>query len=111
MHPATLETLEALRRLTPADVIFAYAGARGCACGCRGDYAYRTVDHKGAPLEFIGRPMFDDEVDPAAVAERLTQIRNLDPADIVFTSDATGFGTRHIVVDTRALTYILRATI
>jgi hypothetical protein len=63
---------EKLAALTPDDVLKAYAGKVGCACGCGGRYSY--VDPVAGEAD-RGYPVGDDEVSRSRVAKVLATVQ------------------------------------
>jgi hypothetical protein len=65
-------TLKPVADLTPADLIGAYNGKHGCACGCAGRYSYMNAAEGEAKR---GYPVSAEEVSPRRVANTLREIQ------------------------------------
>ena len=71
----TLEqTLDIIRALTVGDLLKAYSGRPGCACGCNGKYRVTAASRPEADVD-RGYPHDDDEVNPRQVTKVLRQVQ------------------------------------
>jgi len=73
MMDATKAT-EIVQSLTVADILKAYSGKPGCACGCRGSYRVTPASRKEADVD-TGYAYSDDEVNERQVTRVLREIQ------------------------------------
>jgi hypothetical protein len=66
--------LKIIESLTIADVLQAYSGKPGCACGCRGNYRITESSRKEAD-DSRGYPHGDGDVNLRQVSKVLNQVR------------------------------------
>lgn len=99
------EVLSRLAAVDPASILSAYIGRPGCACGCRGDYAYTTA---GASSERRGYPVHADEISDKRAATRLRNAARVSLDRVVSAYDTPSFGGRRILsVETESRLYIV----
>ena len=65
---------EIVKSLTPADILKAYSGKPGCACGCLGTYAITAESRKEADKD-RGYDHGDEDVRPEQVKRVLKQVQ------------------------------------
>jgi hypothetical protein len=65
---------EIVQSLTVADILKAYSGKPGCACGCRGNYRVTAANRKEADVD-TGYAYSDDEVNDRQVTRVLREIQ------------------------------------
>jgi hypothetical protein len=95
-----------LADLTPEDLLSAYNGLHGCACGCRGRHSYMNAAEGAARR---GYPVYPDEVNRVRVANTLRTIKaHADEATYDAPISALGHGLWWYESETRLYIAYLR---
>lgn len=65
---------EIVKGLTPTDILTAYSGKPGCACGCRGTYVV-TQENRAEAEKDRGYAYLDEDVNPRQLKRVLKQVQ------------------------------------